>query len=118
MGPHDSLPDQKHQCWMLDEAANKWRMDVMSEPGDATTWICRRDERINALRANIVRMSSDGIPYLAPEAVILFKAKGARPKDEADLANLLPQLSRDARVWLHDALTQCYPDHSWLKHLA
>ena len=28
------LPPEKHQCWVLDEAANQWRLDVMSEPGD------------------------------------------------------------------------------------
>ena len=112
-----TLPPEKHQCWVLDEAANQWRVDVMSEPGDAQTWIARRDQRITAPRALIIKQSRDGIPYLAPEAALLFKAKAARPKDEADLANALPLLSRDSRVWLRDALTIAHPDHAWLKHL-
>jgi hypothetical protein len=31
----ESPPADWHQAWMLDEPANRWRVDVMTEPGDA-----------------------------------------------------------------------------------
>ncbi|HEX2592147.1 MAG TPA: hypothetical protein VHL34_11665, partial [Rhizomicrobium sp.] len=97
LGAVAPLPDDKHQCWVLDEEAGKWRMDVMSEPGDALKWVCRRDERINAPREWMVGTSDDGIPFLVPEAVLLFKAKYCREKDEADFAACLPELTAPAK---------------------
>jgi hypothetical protein len=110
-------PPEKHQNWVLDEAAQAWRMDVFLEPGDETTWICRRDPRIAEPRARIVRISASGIPYLVPEAVLLFKAKGQRPKDQADLAACLPRMDNDARAWLASALELVHPGHAWLAEL-
>ena len=39
--------------------------------------------------------SEGGIPYLRPHAVLLFKAKDPRPKDEFDLAGSLPKLANE-----------------------
>ena len=117
LAPGTPYPAEKHQCWLLDEAANKWRLDIMQEPGDAGRWVFRRDERVSAPRTQLLRRSADGIAYLAPEAVLLFKAKGARPKDETDLAACLPSLSRDASDWLRAALTRVHPGHAWLDRL-
>ena len=44
--------------------------------------------------ADVIEYTSDGIPYLALEIVLLFKAKhSARDKDAADLARTLPELA-------------------------
>jgi hypothetical protein len=115
--PGDHFPDGKHQCWVLEETTGRWRLDIMQEPGDADHWICRRDESIGAPRDEIVLHTADGIPYLAPQAVLLFKAKYARPKDEADLAACLPRLSPHARNWLAEALQRVHPGHAWLEKL-
>lgn len=114
MPPNAEPPPEKHQAWVLDEAAQAWRMDVFLEPGDAATWICRRDPRIVEPRARIVRRTAAGTPYLAPEAVLLFKAKAVRPKDEADLAACLPRMSAEARAWLRSGLELAHPGHAWL----
>jgi hypothetical protein len=118
LGAVSPFPAEKHQCWVLDEEAGKWRMDVMSEPGDALKWVCRRDETINAPREWMTAKSQNGIPYLVPEAVLLFKAKYAREKDEADFTNCLPELSAPARDWLRNALHKVHPDHAWLEKLS
>lgn len=113
------LSDDKHQCWVLDPATNKWRMDVMSEPGDTLKWVFRRDERINAPREWMTVQSDRGVPYLVPEAVLLFKAKPEpRPKDEDDFTRCLPLLSGPARDWLRNALDRVNPDHAWLEKLS
>jgi hypothetical protein len=54
------------------------------------------------------------IPYLAPEIQLLYKAKGRRPKDEADFMHTLPALDRERRQWLRNALTMAHPRHPWL----
>jgi hypothetical protein len=113
----DPAPD-KHQNWVLDVAAMAWRVDVMLEPGDSSTWVFRRDESIRARRSFMVQRTADGIPFLGPHGVLLYKAKAARPKDEADLARCLPRLTDDRRAWLAAALARAHPGHSWLDRVA
>jgi hypothetical protein len=46
----------------------------------------------------------DGIPYLAPEVVLLFKARSKAARDRHDLETALPLLDAGQRSWLHDTL--------------
>jgi hypothetical protein len=65
----------------------------------------------------VIERTAEGIPYLAPEIVLLFKAKHTRPKDEDDFAATVPHLG-EARVrWLVDALERVHPGHRWLDEL-
>ena len=107
-----------HQCWGLDVAAQQWRVDVMLQPGDADTWVFRRDESITAPRSSMVGRTSEGIPFLLPHGVLLYKAKAARPKDEADFAAAVPLMDDGQRRWLSDALTHAHPGHAWIERLA
>jgi hypothetical protein len=116
LGPGETPPDDKHQAWVLDEAAQLWRMDVMQEPGDHSTWVCRRDESITAPRAHMIAVR-DGVPYLRPEGVILYKAKSPRPKDEVDFAACEPHMTSEARSWLRQALARVHPGHAWIAKL-
>jgi hypothetical protein len=50
--------------------------------------------------------------------VLLFKAKHARPKDEADLAAVLPQLNVKRRRLLAEWIERVHPGHFWLPDLA
>ncbi len=109
----ESPPEDRHQSWVLDPRASAWRMDVMLEPGDAHTWIFRRDERIRAPRAQMVARTRAGVPYLAPQGALLFKAKRTSEKDEADFAAAAPLLSPPARGWLRAALARVHPGHPW-----
>jgi len=110
--------DSQHQTWAWDPAAGRWRFDVFREPHDGDVWICRRDEqRIRRPYPEIIRHTADGIPYLAIEAVLLFKAKHARAKDEADFTGVLPLLSQAERGWLDATLGLIHPDHPWRARL-
>lgn len=109
-------PPDKHQNWVLDAAANAWRMDVMIEPGDAKTWIFRRDETIRAERAAMIDRR-DGVPFLKPHGALLYKAKAKRLKDDADFAACAPRLDDVARSWLRTALETVHPGHAWLNTL-
>jgi len=108
-------PADRHQNWVLDVGARAWRMDVMLEPGDATTWVFRRDPAIAAPRATMVDRTPAGIPFLRPEGTLLFKAKAPGPKDEIDLAACLPRMAPAARSWLADALRRAHPGHPWIE---
>ena len=116
LAPQELPPSDKHQNWILDTEKNVWRMDVMLEPGDAEQWVYRRDERICAPRAQVIA-ARDGIPYLRPQAALLFKGKSPREKDEADLVACLPHLDPSARAWLVSALELVHPGHPWIARL-
>ncbi|GAB1692991.1 nucleotidyltransferase domain-containing protein [Krasilnikovia sp. M28-CT-15] len=109
-----TLAGESHQTWAYERAAAVWRLDVFREPHDGDVWICRRaEDHIRRPYAEIIRHTADGIPYLTPEVVLLFKAKAARAKDEADLARALPLMSAAQRGWLRDGLDLVHPGHPW-----
>jgi len=111
-------PADKHQNWVVDPVENVWRVDVMLEPGDASTWVYRRDPSIRAPRAQMTA-TRDGMPYLKPEGTLLFKAKWSDlEKNEADLRACLPRLDAEARRWLCDALARDRPGHAWIERLS
>jgi hypothetical protein len=112
------LMETVHQTWGLDRAANVWRIDVFREPHDDGQWVARRDESIRLRYDELIEHTADGIPYERPEVVLLFKAKHSRPKDEADLAAVLPYLSPERRRLLARWIEQVHPGHFWLPDLA
>ena len=40
------------------------------------------------------------------------------PRDEADLATVLPLLDKRARTWLRGAVEHVHPGHRWLEQLS
>ncbi|WP_316522084.1 nucleotidyltransferase domain-containing protein [Kitasatospora brasiliensis] len=107
-----------HQTWLRDPTNDRFLLDVFREPHDGGTWICRRDERLRLPYAQTIERTDDGIPYLAPELVLLFKAKATRPKDQADFDTVLPLLSPARRDALAGWLELAHPGHPWLAELA
>lgn len=110
--------DEHFQTWFRDPGTGAFHLDVFRDPHDGDTWICRRDTTIRRPYADVLRTTDDGIPYLAPECVLLFKAKHARAKDEADLGTLLPLLDDAQRSWLADALGRVHPGHPWIARVS
>ena len=102
------------QTWVRDPLSGSIVMDVFREPHDRGVWICRRDRSIRCAYADIIAVTSHGVPYLAPEVVLLFKAKHSRAKDDADFDRVLPALDARRRAWLLDALDRVHPGHRWL----
>ncbi|MGY4981543.1 nucleotidyltransferase domain-containing protein [Streptomyces sp. 900105755] len=102
-----------HQTWARDPVSGRFLFDVFREPHEGSTWICRRDESLRLPYGAIIERTADGIPYLVPELVLLFKAKEPRPKDHADFDGVLPLLSRARRDALRAWLTRAHPGHPW-----
>jgi hypothetical protein len=94
----------------------------MLDESSGDDWVSRRDERIRRPITSIGLATDRGIPYLAPEIQLFYKAKNPRPRDEADLAAALPVLTQAQRQWLSDTLSLVYgPAHPWrtcLRHTA
>lgn len=80
-------------------------------------WICRRDPAIRMAYSELVERTEDGIPFIRPEVVLLFKAKHTRAKDEADFGAVMPRLGRERRDWLRSALERMHPRHRWRHRL-
>jgi hypothetical protein len=90
---------------------------VMLAESSNGDWIFRRNPNV---RMPISKMGFHplwGLPYLAPEIVLLFKAKHLEPRDRVDFDHAIPALSADARQWLRDAIEKTHPGHEWLKVL-
>jgi len=108
-GSHLSLP--VHQVAV---AAPNGRLDVVLSEGDGAVWRFRRDPRVTLPLGEAALQAAQGLPYLAPAVVLLFKAKRTLPKDERDFAELGPALAATDREWLRTALTEVSPRHPWL----
>jgi hypothetical protein len=116
----NATPDElarTHQTWLRDPATGRYLLDVFREPHDGDTWICRRDATIRLPYSEIIRHTADGVPYLVPELVLLFKAKQARPKDQIDFEGTVPHMTPRQRRALAELLTRTYPGHPWIAEL-
>jgi hypothetical protein len=90
----------------------------MLDESSGNDWVSRRDERIRRPITGIGLVTSGGIPYLAPEIQLFYKAKNAQPEDETDFAAALTVLTKPQRQWLSDALSLVYgPGHPWRARL-
>ncbi len=105
------------QTWGWDAERSAYVLDVFRDPGGSGEWVCRRAPGIRRPLDEVVRRDRQGIPYLAPEAVMLFKAKHCRDKDERDWGVVRPRLDARQRAWLLDALDLVHPGHRWADEL-
>lgn len=106
-----------HQTWLRDPATDDYLLDVLREPHDGDTWIYRRDKTIRLPYSGIIHHTHDGVPYLAPELVLLFKAKHSRRKDQADFDETVPHLTPAQRNNLAEFLARAHPGHPCLADL-
>jgi hypothetical protein len=90
-------------------------LEFLMNEGDALEWRFRKAPTVTRLRAAVERRSPGGLPYLAPELVLLYKAltPARRPTDDADFAAALPALTPEPRYWLASTLGSLAPQHPW-----
>jgi GrpB-like predicted nucleotidyltransferase (UPF0157 family) len=84
-------------------------------------WRYRREPTILRSREKMSMRSESGIPYLAPELVLLFKSRNTgtheRTKDQSDFERALAHMDPERRAWLYWALIATSPDHDWIREL-
>ena len=80
-------------------------------------WAFRRNQQIRRPANEVGRRSHQGIPIMAPEIVLAYKAKHQRPKDQHDFDASEPLLNEEQRAWLEQTLALCHPGHPWIARL-
>lgn len=99
-------PDEDN-VWVRPRPDAAWAFQLMLNPGDASTWVYHRVPTITRPLDEVILRTGDGIPFLAPEVQLLYKAGsrgGVRPKDQVDFDTVLPHLDETRRAWLRDVL--------------
>ncbi len=91
-------------------------LEVLLNEADAGEWKFRRDPRVSRPLSGM-GLSVAGVPVLAPEIVLLYKAKAPRPRDEKDFRNASGRLVPEQRRWLRAALETVHPGHPWIEEL-
>lgn len=107
-----------NSLWGRPAGSGCWTLELMLDQSDQHHWIFRRDPRVRRPLTTIIRHDATGIPYLAPEIQLLYKARSLRQQDQADFDHIAPLLDADARTWLESALCMAEPDHHWIAALA
>ncbi len=107
-----------HDFWLKRRGSACWQLQVMVDDAAGVFWQSRRNPKLTRNRQAIGWRHPSGLPCLAAEIQLFYKAKAPRPKDEADFAKIVMLLSIEQRSWLTDAITHTYgAEHSWLSAL-
>jgi len=109
--------DVESQIWLRRSAHEPWVVDLPITPDRDGLWTNKRDPGQALPVEEVTWIAADGIRYLRPEIVLLYKAALHRPKDDGDLATVWPRLDTRSRSWLRESVGRLYPDHPWLTEL-
>ena len=105
-----------HEIHARRPAGDPREIEILLNEADGGVWRFRRDLRVTRPLSE-AGLSVAGIPVLAPEIVLLYKAKAPRPRDRADFRNARERLAPAPRRWLRAALETAHPGHAWLSEL-
>jgi len=103
-----------NSLWCRPAGSMLWSAEVLLDTGDTEFWVFRREPRIRRPLNETIRRTPQGLPYLAPEVQLLYKARAPRPRDQDDFANVLPRLDASARKWLQESRLATTCNHRWL----
>lgn len=116
--PHMTLELPRHQVFAFRGEAF---IDILLTHMPQQVWHYRRVPSIVQHLDRAVLQTARGIPFLAPELVLLFKSKNTsqrdRSRDQIDFENVCPHLQPERQAWLRWALLVTNPEHPWLKRL-
>jgi hypothetical protein len=98
------------------EPSAPWACEFLLNEERDGNWVFRRNEAVKRPLEEIGD-ERNGVPFLRPEIVLLYKSSERSPKDDTDFAAVLPRLSREARLWLGAALERHDARHPWVEAL-
>jgi hypothetical protein len=110
------LPESVHDIWCRPDKDAAWGLQLMLDEADGDQWEYRRNPAISKPLSSLIR-EYDGIPYLAVEVQLLYKAAHLNPKNELDFEACLPLLDDFQRTWLALTLRIAHPGHPWTERL-
>lgn len=80
-------------------------------------WVFRRDSRVRLPKKDFITLNMNGIPYVNPIIVLLYKAKHLREKDMHDVNSVLPHFTPRQRKCMRKVLAIHDPSHTWLSFI-
>lgn len=95
-------------------SGESWQLEFLLNEHEAGQWVYRRNVAVRYPACEVGLRPVDGIPFLRPGIVLLYKGKAQRPMDEQDFQMVRCALAATERAWLRWALEVCHPDHAWL----
>jgi hypothetical protein len=111
-----SIELPRHGIWCRNSQYDPDFLEVLLNEADDDCFLFRRDRSLTRELARVFLRSPEGLPFLAPEVVLLYKSNNlSQPEADADFRTALPALDLDKCTWLRDALERTDPDHSWLE---
>jgi len=113
----DVVRPQLHAVWCRPTPESPWAFELLLNDASGSDWLFRRDPAVRMPLAEIERTSPEGIPYLVPEIVLLYKAKNVREHDVQDFDIAHPSLDAKQRAWLREGIALVHPGHPWLERL-
>ena len=93
------------------------KLEILLNEIEGDIFHFRRNVNIQLPLAKAILQSPSAIPVLCPEVVLLYKAKWVEEKDEHDLAQVLPFLSEEQKLWLREAIFIQHENHPWMEVL-
>jgi len=108
-----------NDIWCRRTEDSPWQLQLVLLDTDGDQWVFRRDPGIRGAIDALGRLTSTGVPYVAPEIQLLYKAKSETiEKDEADFQVAVPLMQDSACAWLLECLEKRFPDgHAWIEQL-
>lgn len=108
----------RHQAHAHREGA---MIDFLISEIEHDLWRFRRAPSIVRTVERLTLRTETGIPFLAPEVVLLFKRNAVnadgRSKDKNDFESVRTLLEPERKAWLRWALTTLDPEHPWITAL-
>jgi aminoglycoside-2''-adenylyltransferase len=98
------------------EATAPWTCEFLLNEHRGESWVFRRNDAIT-WPLDQLGAQREGIPYVRPEIVMLYKAGESSPKNNTDFKLVREQLTQDQVRWLRSVLVAYYPMHPWIAQL-
>jgi len=105
-----------HNIWCNHPDFPPHYLEILFSEMDDTHYRFRRNQQIQLPIASAFLTSISNIPILAPEIVLLFKAKYSDENltYQHDFEIVKPELTTTKREWLKQAIHDTYGTHDWL----
>jgi hypothetical protein len=122
--PGDGLNLNALNTWVRSPGAQPrdgLNLEIMLNERSGRDWVLSREHGITMATSRCVLRSGWGLPTLAPEVIMFYKATAyageewftPRSHDDLDFRALLPLLTGQGRDWLREAIA-IVPAHPWL----
>jgi hypothetical protein len=91
------------------------RLEIFLNERRGRQWRYRRCAAVSLPIDRAIRRGAWNVPVLAPEVVLLDKAKDPQAKDWLDFRAAVERLEEEERIWLRGAIARAHPESPFLK---